>query len=298
MADNEEKRALCNRAITILTAGMTAQAGVLHTEITDEQFADYTSVTTDNQIMLLCFLYEPILLKVILDIQPDFAKQFADLGNEICINKEVGDWTLLFELPTDFIKDPGALIAQISQANRKTKYKCKILTFDSYAHVVTGTDDQAYKCKANVTASADTRPITGSWTTNWELYDEDGSLGATWVSGWSYKASQDGLLLATNSYSNSPSETVDSDIDSAYIEYLAYIQAGISDKPALYPNAFKNAFCTRLAAEMAEDGHDYERRRKLMEEYELIAKPRVWQVQNRNDFEEETRPTFLESRTI
>jgi len=291
MADNEEKRALCNRAITILTAGMTAQAGILHTEITDEQFADYTSVTTDQQIKLLCFLYEPVLLKVILDIQPDFAKQFADLGNEICINKEVGDWGLLFELPSNFIEDENALIAQISQANRKTKYDCKILTFDGYAHVVKGTDEQSWYCKTDHTAAAANKPITGAdYATYWTLYNTDDSYGADWVSGWSYKASQDGKLLAANSYSNL-------DGDSAYIEYLAYIQAGISDKPAYYPNAFKNAFCTRLAAEMAEDGHDYERRRKLMEEYELIAKPRVWQVQNRNDFEE-TRPTFLESRTI
>jgi hypothetical protein len=291
MADNAQKRALCNRAITILQAGRTSAAGVLHTSITDEQFADYSLVTDDTQKMLLCFLYEDILKQVILDIQPDFAVQFADLGAEIRINKDIADWSYLFELPSDFLD----LVAQVDQTDKDTEYKAKILTFDSYAHVVTGTDDQSYKCKLDVTASAATRPITGSYSTNWELYDAD-DLGADWVSGWAYKASQSGKLLATNTYSNSPSETVDSDIDSAYIKYLAYTRAGISDKPEYYPNEFKNAFCIRLAAEMAQDGKDYERRLRLLAEYEELAKPRAWQVQNQNDYEED-KTTILEART-
>uniref|UniRef100_A0A6M3KBI2 Uncharacterized protein n=1 Tax=viral metagenome TaxID=1070528 RepID=A0A6M3KBI2_9ZZZZ len=269
--DNPYKRHLCNRTLAILVAGRTSQSGIFFDSITDEEFADYTTVADNlNDKKLICCLYPQILQQVITDMKPDFARQFADLGAEIRINKEIRDWSLLFGLPADFLD----LVAQINQIDRNTKYDCEVLTFDDYAHVVEGSDEQAYYCKLLHTSTTDDEPITGTnWETYWTLYDEDGTLGAPWIESWAYKASQSGNLLATSDYSNDPSTTVDGGIDSAYIEYLAYVQAGISDKPLYYPESFKNAFCTRLAAEMALDAKDYEQRRRLLEEYAMLAGP-------------------------
>ena len=205
------------------------------------------------------------------------------------IDQEIGSWKKLFELPDDYLD----LIAQIAQGDHKKKYEAKILTFDAYAHVVTGTDDKAYRCKVAVTASASTKPITGSWETNWELYDADGSLGADWVSGWAYKASEDGLLLATNSYSNDPSETVDSSINSAYISYIPYVQAGVNDKPAYYTPEFKRAFAVRLASALTKD---VEKQNGLLARYTRHDRPLVERIENMDDYRK-PHLTTLAART-
>ena len=83
---------------------------------------------------------------------------------------------------------------------------------------------------------------------------------------------------------------------SAYIKYLAYTLAEQSDEPAYYPGVFKKAFATKLAAEMALDSKDYERRRRLLEEYEGLAKFDYWKVQGRHE-DRVPHVTVFESRT-
>ena len=297
MADNAQKRALVNRALLILQAGRTSSARLFFTEITDDEFSDpLTNITTQKDKLAACVSYEPILLMVLSDIKPDFAKKYADLGAPIRINKEFAEWSYLFEMPSDYDSRLKDAVRQVDQDNHKKTYDFDVLHFESFAHVVSGTDDQAYYCSTAHTSAAATKPITGaSYATYWTLYDTD-DIGADWVSGWAYKASETCDLLATSEYSNNPSATVDDDIDSAYIEYIPYTQAGINDKPEYYNEHFKNAFCIRLAAELAIDTKDYERRRLLLQEYEMMAKPDFWSAQQSRKYIEE-HTTILEART-
>lgn len=243
-------------------------------------------------------LYEPVLKQVIEDIVPDFACRYADLGYPVAVNMEYGDWDYLFELPTDFL----ALVAQMSEGDPNKEASLdrdpEILHFKDYSHVVVGSDDQAYYCDTSHTSvdnTADGQPPDDDGDANWTLYDTDGSLGEVWYAGVSYKYSATGLLLATNTLTNT-------DGDSAYIKYLAYVQttnagiAGRSDQPAYYPESFKNALATRLAAEMCLDSKDYERRLRLLEEYESIAKPAYWLVTNRHR-DRNKKLTAFERRT-
>jgi len=278
MSDNPYKRAICNRALNILVAGKTSNSGLFFTSITDSEFADWTKVSEQDNVdkRLVCQVYEQNLKRVIEDIVPDFAIAYADLGQPHKVNKAFNAWDYLFELPTDFL----APIAQISEGNPDSKhgFKCEVMHFTSYSHVVTGDDDQAYYCSTSHTSVDDTddgQPSDDDGEGNWTLYNTDGGLGATWAEAVDYKAAATGKMLATNALTNI-------DGDAAYIKYLAYVQAGRSDQPQYYPEAFSNALATRLAAEMALHAKDYERRRQLLEEYESLAKPAYWAVQGRH----------------
>lgn len=300
MADNSSKRAIVNRALAILNAGRTAQAGLFFTALDDTQFADWTTISETDypDARLAVMLYEPVLKQVIEDIQPGFAIRYADLGYPVSVNMEYGDWEYLFELPTDFL----ALVAQMVEGDPNAKAALdrdpEILHFKDYSHVVVGDDDQAYYCDTNHTSvddTADGQPPDDDGDGNWTLYSTDGSLGETWYAGVAYKYNATGLFLATNTLTNA-------DGTSAYIKYLAYVQttsggtAGRSDQPAYYPESFKNALATRLAAEMCLDSKDYERRLRLLEEYEAIAKPAYWQVANRHR-DRIKKTTLLDART-
>ena len=280
MADNPEKRGIVNRALTILTAGLTSRTGVLFDSITDEEFADYTAVSETNESdkRLACFLYESILEQVLEDIRPDFACEYADLGQRHKVNQAFGGWDYLFELPSDFL----CLVAQVDEGNptRKGSYgrDPEVLHFAGYSHVVAGTDDQAYYCDTNHTSVDDSskgQPPDDDGDENWTLYSANGGYGAPWAAGVAYQYNATGPMLATNALTNV-------DGDSAYIRYVAYARAGRSDQPQYYPKNFSNALATRLAAEMAENTKDYKRRRDLLEEYELLAKPGHWRVENRH----------------
>lgn len=290
MADNPNKRALCNRATSILVAGRTTQGDILFTSITDEQFADWSTVgVADNaDIRLICSLYEPILLMCIEDMAPQFATSYEDLGREVMVNSECGGWDYLFELPSDYLD----LLAQVAEGNRKKEYDAEVLEFESYSHVVGGTDDNDYVCGTGHTSvddSSDGQPPDNDGNSNWTLLaDDDDRDRAQWYAGLSYKAAANGQLLASNSLSNDNGT-------GAYIRYLAYVQAGFADKPEYYPEAFKNAFATRLAAEMALDGKDYQRRQRLLEEYELLAKPHARTIIQRPTYRKPHKSVF-ESR--
>jgi len=298
MADNQYKREIVNMAISILREGRTSVAGQFYSSIDDTEFADYTTAATQG-LQRACFRYASVLKAVLRDIKPDFASgHYADLGAEIRINKEINGWDYLLELPSDYLD----LIAQVEQGSRTIKdgqssrevtHDHKVFTFDSYAHVVKGTDDQAYYCKLAHEAAAANKPITGAdWETYWTLYDVAAALGADWVSGWSYKASESGLLLATNTYSNNPSATVDSSINSAYIKYIPYVQAGINDKPQYYPEEFKTAQAVRLASALTKD---VEKQVGLLRRYKMFEKPEVLRIQNM-DKHRKPHKTFLQKR--
>jgi len=297
MADNAYKRAIVNSAIMKFSGGHISSADVLFDDLDDDYFtAPFTNVPAGrNDILVSCVKYEEVLLRVIKDLKPDFAKHFADLGAEIRINKEIADWKYMFELPSDYL----IFIRQLSQTDRKTEYEAKVKYFRQYAHIVSGTDDQTYYCISAHTAAAANKPITGAnYATYWSLYDED-DYGADWISGWSYKSSQTGFLLVTNDYSNEPSETVDDDIDSAYIEYIPYVQGGINDEPQYYDEDFKNAFATLLGSELSiAIGKDYERRMELLREYRLIAGPDFMENQAESGHIPERKTIWENSRNL
>jgi len=189
-------------------------------------------------------------------------------------------------------------VGQVAEGKPSTFYDCDLMFFKGYSHVVVGTDDQAYYCDTDHTSvdnASDGQPPDNDGDGNWTLYDEDGSLGAAWAEAVAYENDSTGFLLASNDLTNE-------DGDSAYIKYLAYVQttsggtAGRSDQPQYYPESFKAALATRLAAEMCLDAKDYERRTWLLKEYEALAKPGAWAAQNTH--KDRTRPlTVFERRT-
>ena len=278
MATNAAKTDIINRAILIFSAGTTSKAKVLYDDLDDTYFEDPTAnvPSTRKDILVACVAYEQVLKRVLIDLKPEFARQYADLGAEVRINKEIGGYTYAFEPPSDFLW----LIAQVDQSDVEITYDAVVKYFREYAHLVIGDDDQTYYCDTDHTSVDDTsdgEPLDDDGNSNWTLYDED-PIGATWREGWAYKASESGRLILTNVYSNAPSTTVDSSIDSAYIEYIPYTQAAINDEPAYYSEDFANALAVRLGAELAlAIGKDYKRRLELIREYELIAKPTVFE---------------------
>ena len=285
MATNQPKTDIINRALLIFSAGTTSKAKVLYDAIDDDNFsAPFTNVDrTRKDILVACVAYEQVLKRVLIDLKPEFARRYADLGAEIRINKEIGSWPYVFELPSDFLW----FLAQTDQSDNDKTYKAIVKSFRQYAHIVIGSDDQTYYCSVAHTGAVATKPITGAnYATVWALYDE-GALGAAWREDWAYKASQTGRLLLAVAYSNNPSATVDGSIDSAYIEYIPYVQAAINDEPDYYSEDFANAFATRLGAELAlAIGKDYKRRLELIKEYEVIAKPALFE----NEAEKEHIP--------
>lgn len=282
MADNAQKRAIVNLALARLVGGRTADTSLFFTSITDAEFADWTSISEQNEPdkRLAVMLYEGTLKKTLENMHPDFACEYADLGTALAINQEYGGWDYLFELPTDFL----CLVKQCSEGDPLgAGFDCEVLDFQDYSHVVVATDDQSYYCSANHTAAAADKPISGAnYASYWTLYSTDGSYGATWVSGTAYKYNRTAKMLATNVLTDDAGS-------SAYIRYVAYVQTsadgatpGRSDQPLYYPEAFKEAFATRLAADMALDSKDFQRATELLARYENYDKPAAQAVQNRH----------------
>lgn len=297
MADSPYKRAIINRAVMKFTEGTTAAARTLFDDIDTTYFSDpFTNVpSTRKDILVACVKYEEVLKRVLIDLKPKFARYYADLGHEIKINKEIADWSYMFELPSDFLW----FIEQVEETDKSQKYESVIKYFKSYAHIVSGTDDQTYYCSTAHTSASATKPITGaSYATYWTLYDED-DFDIDWITGKAYKASETGRLLLTNNYSNSPSTTVDTEYDSAYIEYIPYTQAGINDEPQYYDEYFSEAFAILLGSELAiVMGKDYDRHIKLIGEYENIAKPNFFENEVEKENIPERKPIWENSKNL
>lgn len=278
MADNDAKTDVFNLTLAKTKSGMQDTGVNYSTGIDDTVFADFT--TADNEtIKRFCLYYESCLKRCLKDIRPNFAKRFADLGNEITINKEYADYDYLFELPSDFL----AFVRQTYETDRKTNIvNCEVRNFTSYAHTVTGDDDEVYICTTAHTSADDTddgQPLDDDGDGNWTEDEDDEYEGAEWEAGKAYKASQTGKLFLTEVLSNE-------DADSAYIEYIPYEQAGINDDPTYYTEEFKNALATLIASEMELD---YERRKELLNEYRTYARPEAQEEEGKSMPEEKTQ---------
>ena len=292
MAINSYKTEMVNKAVLKL-GGATSIATTLVDDIDDSIFAT-PSTATDETTRLACFAYPRVLKKALRDIKPKFARRYADLGLEIMITLagsagtpfEQADWELIFDLPSDYL----ALIAQIDETIKTTKFEATEITVHSYAHVVKGTDGRAWYCKLAHTAAAANKPITGaSYTDDWALFNADGDYGADWESGKAYKTTQSGKLLLANDYTNE-------DGDSAYIEYMVYVVTGVADMPQYYDEDFIEAFTTLLASEMAPYTVEKGVRMAMRLEYERLAKVQAQAAQSEPDYESETE-LWREART-
>lgn len=301
MSDNPQKRALVNRAILLLSGGKTGAARIFYTSIDDNQFsAPFTNVTGGQEMLLAaCVSYENVLLMVLSDLKPEFAKKYADLGAEVRVDKEFAEWDYLFGLPSDYEPRLRDTVRQVDQNDHKKVFDFDVLHFESYSHIVNGSNDQTYYCDTNHTSaddSSDGQPPSNDGNANWTLYDTD-KIGAPHsVYSYAYKYQATGDLLATNNYSNDPSATVDNDINSAFIEYIPYTQAGINDKPAYYNEYFKRAFCLRLGAEIALLAKNTEKADELLLRYERIGVPDFRRTQQSKRYVKEHVSTF-EART-
>lgn len=294
MAANAQKTNMVNKAVLKL-GGATSIATTLVDTIDDSVFAN-PSTATDETTRLACFAYPGVLKKALRDIEPKFARRYADLGGEVKITQdgasgtpfEQADWELMFELPSDYL----ALIAQIDETSKTTKYEATEITVHSWAHVVKGSDGQAYYCDTahtSVDDSADGQPPDDDGDANWTLFSTDDDDGADHEFGRAYQSAQTGKLLLCNDYSNE-------DGDSAYIEYIAYVTAGVGDMPQYYDEDFIEAFTTLLASEMAPYTVEKGVRTALRLEYERLAKLQAQAAQSEPDYQEEPT-TWLDART-
>jgi hypothetical protein len=258
-----DKTFIANLAIAKTKQGVTDVGQTYVATILPAYFADYTSVpggSANETVKRICLYYESTLIRCLRDLKPAFARRFADLDNEIKINKEMGSFDYWFELPSDYLE----LVAQVDEGNIKTHYEAEVIDFSGWSHTVEGTDDNVYYCKLGHTSATADKPITGAnYATYWTLEATEEFAGADWEASKAYLTAQTGKLLGTNTLSNE-------DGDSAYIDYLAYVQAGISDDPSLWPEFFQHAVATLLASEITLD---FEHRLKLLQEYDLLARP-------------------------
>jgi hypothetical protein len=264
---------MINLALLKLHGVTSGATQIIETAIAAGVFADPSTATGENEAEQLLFAtrYEPTLQKALTDIRPKFARQFADLGTNIrlTINDstayERADWDYIFELPSDYL------------------YPAQIATVHQWSHIVKGDDDQSYYCDTahvSVDDANDGKPLANDGNGNWTLFNTDDAYGADWEASRSYRRNSTGHLLLSNDYTNV-------DGDSAYIEYIGYVQAGFADDPNYYDPDFIEAFTTLLAAEMAPWSADRSARMGLMEEYHRLVKPDAIAAQARSDYIEE-----------
>lgn len=285
MAINASKTLIANLSLSKTKAGLT-DTGVSYTSgIDDTEFADFT--TADNEtVKRICLYYEPTLKRCLKEIRPDFAKRYADLGAEISVNKEYGDWDYLFTLPSDYL----ALIKQTSESSTRSGIRCDVLDFTSFAHVVVGSDYAIYICTTahtSVDDITDGDPPDDDGDGNWTIDSDSEWKGVAWEEDKSYLASGSAKLLVTNTLSND-------DSDSAYIEYIPYAQGGINDDPTYYTDEFQNAFATLLASEIELD---YQRRIQLLTEYKTLAKPDAAAIGESDEYEAKPPTKVTDART-
>ncbi len=302
MATNAGKTDMINLALMKLQGATDSGTQGIWTDIANSVFiAPETAAGTSKEtIRIACLMYPRILKRAIRDIRPKFAKQYADLGKRIKVTLDssnvmaLADWNYLFNLPSDYLE----LMFQISQANKKLYYEADVVTANSYAHIVTGDDDQSYYCDTNhisVDDSSDGQPLADDGDGNWTLFNADGTMGATWEESKAYKSDETGKLLVAQEYSNA-------DGDSAYIEYLGYTQTtdaanGFADVPSLYDEHFVDAFTTLFASDLAPYQAEATRRPVLRAEYERLLKPQAKGIGRRPDYETPV-VSWLEARNL
>jgi len=295
MATNAAKTHMINLALLKLIGLTSSAQAMLKTDIDDSVFASPTAASGANKddVMLYCTRYPDCLKRALIDIRPKFARRYADLGLPVSITEdgstgllyERADWVYMFDLPSNFLD----LIGQTSQGCKTARIESEVRTAHTFAHVVKGSDGQAYYCSADVTGAAANTPVTGaSYATYWTLFSTDDDDGVDFETGKAYKYNQTGKILLSNELSNA-------DGDAAYIEYLAYAQDGVSDKPAYYDQHFIEAFVTLLAGSMAPWSTEQGVRQMLIQEYERLARPGALAADARPDYEPPENP-WLDAR--
>lgn len=293
MAANPQKTKMINLAIGKLH-GATDTGTVYIADLDDSVFATPSTGASEDAINA-CRLYPECLKQALRDIQPKFARRYADLGANIKITEGGsagtifyrGEWLYIFQLPSNFLD----LIAQINEANNTIISKSRVLTAHSWSHLVIGTDSKTYYCKANGSGVAANKPITGgTWSTYFALFNADDAYGVDWEDNKAYLAASELKLLLSNNYSNANG-------DGAFIEYVAYLATGVGDKPDHYDEHFIQAFTTLLASEMAPWSTEKQRRFELRQEYERLAKPQAVAFDVRPDYEE-TETSWLDARKL
>jgi len=282
---------IINKAIQKLGGGTSSGISLVDT-ITGAMFIDPSTATTATMKTFATFY--PIILKELLSdvrIAWSFATQWADLGDELedgddGFITEIADWTYQFNLPSLFRPD-----------------------------LVIGSDSKTYRCSASHTsATATNKPVTGTdYDDFWALFSSSATDGAAWANTTAYiagavfpyirllkqtdeddrtaefdcqevtNADQSGKILLTNDYSNS-------DGDSAYIEYIAYV-----DAPILYPPLFVDAFATLLASMFAAEMKDLNASFDLKEYYEKVILPAAL-AENQKKIYKAATPTWFERR--
>jgi hypothetical protein len=286
------KTDMINLALLKLHGVTSGATQIIESAIADSVFADPSTASGTNKddIRLYCTRYPFVLKKALRDIKPDFAKRYADLGKQVEITitlttlVERGQWAYFFNLPTDTL----TVLRQVYESDHSRGADCDLLIARDYAHVVKGDDEQAWYCSTghvSVDDANDGQPPTDDGNGNWTLFNTDDAYGADWEETKAYldTSGGKGLLLATSTYTNDGADS-GSVPDSAYIEYLAYAQAGIGDEPDYYDEDFIEAFTTLLASEMAPWSDGADSRIKLRAEYENVAKHRAMAAQS--DYED------------
>ena len=297
MATNAAKTHMINLALLKLVGVTSSAQPMLKTDIDDTVFASPTTATGVNKddVMLYCTRYPDCLKRALIDIRPKFARRYADLGLPISITEDTSilypraDWVYMFDLPTNFL----ALIKQTEEGNKAAKIEAEERTAHGFAHVVAGDDGTSYYCDTahtSVDDSSDGQPADDDGNGNWTQFSTDDDDGATWEAGKDYKASQTGKILLSNELSNA-------DGDAAYIEYIAYAQAGVSDMPDCYDQHFIEAFVTLLAESMAPWSTEQGVRQMLIQEYERLARPGALAADARPDYEPPKNP-WLDARNV
>ena len=295
MATNAAKTHMINLALLKLVGVTSSAQPMLKTDIDDSVFASPTTASGANKddVMLYCTRYPDCLKRALIDIRPKFARRYADLGPPISITEDQSilypraDWVYMFDLPSNFL----ALIKQTEEGNKAAKIEAEERTAHGFAHVVAGSDGNSYYCSSFVTGAAANLPITGDdYATYWTQFSTDDDDGTTWETGKAYKSEQTGKILLSNELSNA-------DGDAAYIEYLAYAQDGVSDKPAYYDQHFIEAFVTLLAESMAPWSTEQGVRQMLIQEYERLARPGALAADARPDYEPPENP-WLDARNV
>lgn len=288
---NAAKTKMLNLVFALL-GGVTDIGTSYIEDIDDSVFADPSSASNEDT-RRLCMFYPEALQQAIRDIQPKFARRYADLGMAIKITEDGangtlfyrGAWNYIFQCPSDFLD----LISQLSEADFRRTYPADVVTAHTWSHVVKGTDEQAWYCSTLHTAADANKPISGgSYSTYWSLFNTDEAYGADWETGKAYLASSDLKLLLSNNYGNANG-------NGAFIEYMAYEVLGVGDVPTAYDKHFTTAFTVLLASMAAPVSTAKKVRDELKVEYERLSKPQAIARDAKPDFEE-TPISWLDAR--
>lgn len=292
------KTDMVNLAILKLMGSTSGATQIIESAIAAGVFADPSTASGENATdqLLYCTRYEFCLKKALRDIRPKFARKFADLGLQVEITQdnsnlvERAGWSYCFQLPADYLDLMWQIDEAVDYDINMPPIPSRIVMVDGWSHVVGGDDGNSYYCSTSHTSvdnASDGQPTDDDGDGNWTQFSSDDDDGATWEAGKAYLNDTSSFLLLTNDLSNA-------DGDSAYIEYIGYLQGGFADDPNYYDDNFIEAFTSLLAAEMAPWAASPQARSPLLKEY-LYYVQRSKADNARPDYEE-VETSWLDAR--